>query len=136
MKAVLMKPAVDIGVVVADPDPMVAFYRDLLGFEDLGSVTVPGFGDFHRLGCGESTIKLLLPERPAAAADHAGGFSGTRGLRYFTLSVSNLDEIIEAAATSGVKFAVPVTPLGRIRMAMLEDPEGNAVELLEMSSPE
>lgn len=133
MKLALTKPTMDIGVVVTDAAPMTAFYRDLLGLEDLGAVTVPGFGTFHRLGCGDSTIKLLVPERPPALAPRATGFSSMTGLRYFTLWVSNLDEIVDTVTAAGVPIPVPVRSLGPMRMAMLEDPEGNTVELLEVA---
>lgn len=131
----LSRPALDLGVVTADGGPMLAFYRDLLGFESEGETPFPGLGRVLRLRCGESRVKLLVLERPPRAEAPGGGFSAATGYRYCTLHVANLDEIVRACRDAD--HAVPVAPRQLrpgVRVAMLEDPDGNTVELMEGAS--
>ena len=56
---------------------------------------MPGGGTMYRLLCGTSLIKLVaLAQAPAGAAP-PGGIQGGTGYRYWTISVSNLDEIVD-----------------------------------------
>jgi predicted enzyme related to lactoylglutathione lyase len=49
-----------------------------------------------------------------------------------TLSISNLDEVMAEAEAGSVKVRVPATEImPGVRIAILADPDGNAVELLE-----
>ena len=61
-------------------------------------------------------------------------------MRYWTISVSNLDELVAACEAAGYNVPVPpreVSPESRpnTRIAFVEDPDGNRVELLEDTSP-
>ena len=59
----LTKDSIDLGIVVRDADAALAFYRDTLGFEDTGSMKMPGGGGtMYRLLCGTSLIKIVHPE--------------------------------------------------------------------------
>ena len=60
---------------------------------------------------------------------HCGG----DGFRW-TISVDNIVEASDECAAAGYKVAVPVTnPSGRAQL-MIEDPDGNWVELLQIES--
>jgi catechol 2,3-dioxygenase-like lactoylglutathione lyase family enzyme len=123
---------VDVGVVVSDGAAALAFYRDVLGLTHVGDNPVPGLGTMHRLMAGESMIKLVVPETPVAPAA-PGGISGGGGFRYITFSVDDLDGLVESCRAASVPIArEPVAMAPGVRIALVEDPDGNTVEFLEM----
>ncbi len=127
----LKKSAVDLGIITTSPEPMLAFYRDLLGFRFEGSLDMPGGTTMHRLWCGESLIKILQHEKPPKAEAPPGGINGATGYRYFTISVNNLEEITLACEAAGHKIRVPVTEIRPgVKISIVEDPDGNWVEFL------
>jgi len=133
MTVALTKDSIDLGIVVKDAEASVAFYRDTLGFEEQGRMPMPGGSTMVRLLCGTSLIKLVSFDEPRAAAAAPGGIAGATGLRYFTLSVSNLDAQTAACAEAGYKVAVsPREIRPGVKISMIEDPDGNWVELLEL----
>lgn len=135
MTVQLAKSAIDLGIVISDSERSLAFYRDLLGFEHVADTPMPiaGGGTMHRLNCGDTLLKLVkLNTTPAKTGD--GGIAGATGLRYFTMIVSNLADIMAACEGAGVKVAVPVTEVRPgVTIGMVEDPDGNWVEFVEMS---
>jgi len=128
----LTKDSIDLGIVVRDGEAALKFYRDTLGLEHVADMPAGGNGTMHRLKCGTTVVKLVeYPEAPAAA-NPGGGIAAASGYRYWTISVSNIDEMAEVCAAAGYK--VPVMPREirpGVRIAMVEDPDGNWVELLE-----
>lgn len=127
----IKKSAIDLGIVTKDAAPMLAFYRDLLGFTFEGSMEMPGGSTMHRLMCGESLIKIV-EQSPAPRAEAApGGINGATGYRYWTISVNNLEEITAACDDAGYRVAIPITEIRPgVRISMIEDPDGNWVEFL------
>ena len=133
MPAQLTKAALDVGLVTSNAQLAMRFYRDLLGFTEDGEVQFPGLGIVRRLRCGDSIVRIVDLERPAAATASTDGFAAQTGLRYITLTVSNLQEIVDAAAAAG--FPVPVPPRQLrpgVRVAQIEDGQGTAVELMQI----
>jgi catechol 2,3-dioxygenase-like lactoylglutathione lyase family enzyme len=131
MTAKLAKPALDLGAVTSDIARALAFYTGPLGFAKLEEIPFPGVGVLHRLKVGESFFKLLAPEKPPAARAPGGGITGGIGFRYVTFQLTNLDETFEACRQAGAKVIVaPRSLRPGVRMAMVEDPDGNTVELL------
>jgi glyoxylase I family protein len=129
----LTKDSIDLGIVTNDAEAALGFYRDLLGFEDLGEMPMPG-GTMHRLQCGTSVVKIVKPRRPTPAAAPPGGIQGATGYRYWTMSVSNLAEMVATCEGAGHRTAVPITELRPgISIAIVEDPDGNWVEFLEVT---
>jgi catechol 2,3-dioxygenase-like lactoylglutathione lyase family enzyme len=128
----LTKDSIDLGIVIRDPEASLKFYRDTLGFKAAGEGPMPGGGTMYRLMCGTSMIKLVHSEKEPPAAPARGGITGAFGYRYWTISVSNLDEITDAVSSAGYK--VVVTPR-EIRpgtsISIVEDPDGNWVEFLK-----
>lgn len=128
----LTKDSIDLGIVVRDAEAALHFYRDILGLEDQGQMPMPG-GTMHRLLCGTSLIKLVSLSRQPEAAAPPGGIGGATGYRYWTLSVSNLDEATARAEEAGRKVVIsPREIRPGIRISMIEDPDGNWVELLQV----
>ena len=95
---------------------------------------MPGGGKMTRLKCGSTVIKLVVQGRPPKASAAPGGLAGATGYRYWTITVDNLAEATRACADAGYKVAVPVTEIRPgVSISMIEDPDGNWVELLQMS---
>src|SRR3954452_3025158 len=130
MGADLTKDSIDLGIVTNDGAALLAFYRDVLGFEDQGETPMPG-GAMHRLACGTSVIKIVSLRNAPPATAPPGGIQGSTGYRYWTITVSNLPELVAACESAGHKVVVPVTELRPgVTIAIVEDPDGNWVEFL------
>lgn len=129
----LQKNAIDLGIVTGNGDAMLNFYRDVLGLAEAGAVELP-LGSLRKLQCGDSVIKLLALARPAVAAAPGGGYAGATGLRYCTITLADLDATVARCRDAGCRIAVEiVSPRPGLRAAIVEDPDGNAVELMELS---
>ncbi|BBX04969.1 hypothetical protein BST36_23045 [Mycolicibacterium moriokaense] len=127
----LTKDSLDIGIVTNDAEPMLRFYRDQLGLSCVGETSIAG-GMSYRLQCGTSTVKLLALRKPLPARSPAGGIYASTGCRYWTISVSDVDEVVSACEAAGIPIVVPITEYepGR-RMVIVEDPDGNWVEFVD-----
>lgn len=131
MTAKLAKPALDLGAVTGDVARALAFYTGPLGFQKIEEIPFPGVGVLHRLRVGESFFKLLAPDPAPAARPPGGGITGAVGFRYVTFQLTNLDETVEACRAAGARILTEPRALRPgVRMAMVEDPDGNTVELL------
>jgi glyoxylase I family protein len=130
MAVELKKDSIDLGIVTRDAGPMVAFYRDLLGFTDEGQMPMPKIGTMTRLRCGTSLIKIV--EATPKSDAPPGGIVGSTGYRYWTMTVTHLDALVDSLKAAEVSVIIPVTELRPgIRIAMVADPDGNWVEFLE-----
>ena len=133
MGMTLSKQAIDLGIVTTNGGPMLAFYRDVLGLTWQGEMPMPGgVGVMHRLLCGDSLIKLVvLPAVPAPAAP--GGIQGAAGYRYWTITISNLGEMVAACQAAGAKVVMAEREIRPgVRIAIVADPDGNWVEFLAL----
>jgi glyoxylase I family protein len=112
---------------------MLKFYRDTLGFELEGELQLPGGENMTRLICGTSIVKLVVMDRQPEGRPAPGGLAGGTGYRSWTISCSNLEHLVEKCTRAGYKNPVPPTEVrpGAF-IAMVEDPDGNWVELLQM----
>ncbi len=132
MGASLAKDSIDLGIVVKDGQKALAFYRDTLGLEHVADTPMPGGGTMHRVMCGATLLKLVQLDSAPPAEAPAGGIRGATGYRYFTISVLNLDELADACGTAGYKVLVsPRDIRPGVRIAIVEDPDGNNVEFLQ-----
>ena len=117
--------------IVHDVDEAVAFYTQHLGFE-LQVQAPAGFAMLDR-----ADLRLLL-NRPGAGGagqpDDAGRLPEPGGWSRFQLVVSDLDAVLGALADDGVRIRTGVVEGGGGRQAVIEDPSGNAIELLEPPS--
>ena len=133
MGMTLSKQAIDLGIVTTNGGPMLAFYRDVLGLTLQGEMPMPGgVGVMHRLLCGDSLVKLVvLPAVPAPAAP--GGIQGAAGYRYWTITISNLGEMVAACQAAGAKVVMGEREIRPgVRIAIVADPDGNWVEFLAL----
>ena len=131
----LTKQSIDLGIIVKDGPAALAFYRALLGFKHEGDMPMPGGGGtMHRLLCGDSLIKVVVPAKAPPAVSPPGGIGGATGYRYWTISVSNIAELVAACEKAGRNVVVPVREIrAGISIAIVEDPDGNWVEFLQQA---
>jgi catechol 2,3-dioxygenase-like lactoylglutathione lyase family enzyme len=133
----LTSAGVDVGIVVSDGPKSVAFYRDVLGLSYAGENAMPvGGGTMYRLMAGESMIKLVQPEPVPDAATPRGAIDAARGFRYITFSVDDIDAGVARCRDAGAPVLTESTVMPGVRIALIEDPDGNIVELLEMRAPD
>ena len=116
-----------IRYITADVEAAAGFYTERLGFE-AGMVT-PGFAMLHR---GE--LRLLLNKPGAGGAGQPGNDGqppAPGGWNRFILEVADLDALVADLRAAGCRFRTDVVQGNGGRQAVVEDPSGNAVELLE-----
>ena len=127
----IQKRAIDIGIITNNLDKMLAFYRDSLGLEVESVIDMPGGGVMHRYKAGDSIVKVIETD-PSPKVDAApGGIRGATGYRYWTLHVTDINELVNSLQAEGVEIVVPVKTIrDGITIAIVADPDGNWVELL------
>lgn len=129
MQLVPAKESIDVLIFVRDIQKSLGFYRELLGLEKEGVVETP-YGTVHRLRFGASLVKLMHPK----AVPPAGpvGLEKQLGMRCLSFATRELESVCEALVRAGVRLVMPVTQvLPDTRVAMVEDPDGNVIELYE-----
>ena len=128
----LPRPRLYVGLVTADPDRLCAFYGQVLGLPEAEPLAPPGVGRMRRFIQGDSTLKILEPFDPPAPLAPAP-FTAATGIRYLTLTVDDLDAALSRCAEAGAPLRIaPVDVRPGVRAAIVEDPDGNAVELMQV----
>jgi len=123
------KAALDLGIYVSDISASLKFYQQTLGLEKVGETKLP-MGLMHRLSYGDSFFKLIDSKKVPPKGPT--GLTAQLGFRYVTFPVTNITEICETLKEKGVPFAIPETELmPGVRIAMVEDPDGNIVEFVQ-----
>lgn len=123
---------IDLGIVVRDIDACLPFYRDAVGLKPIFDFDLPGGSHMWQLACGDSVVKLVTHTPTPAAANPPGGSNGGTGLRYWTLHVDDIDAAVAACVDAGAPVTLPILEMmPGLRIAMVEDPEGNTLEFLE-----
>jgi catechol 2,3-dioxygenase-like lactoylglutathione lyase family enzyme len=128
----LKKNSIDLGIVAKDQDAMAAFYGDVLGFEEREMMKAPGMR-IRPFVCGDTIIKIVSMKNQPEANAAPGGPAGGTGMRYFTMWVTNLDEIVARAEAAGATIAIKTDLAPGFSMAMIEDPDGNWLEFVQTS---
>lgn len=116
---------VSIRYIVDDVDAAVGFYTEQLGF-DLQMRPAPGFA---MLSHGD--LRLLLNAPGAGGAGRAGGTPEPGGWNRFQLVQDDLDVTVARLRDAGAQFRSEIVEGNAGRQALVEDPSGNVVELLE-----
>jgi catechol 2,3-dioxygenase-like lactoylglutathione lyase family enzyme len=136
MAADLVDDFLDAGLVSNQLDRLVGFYNGVLGFPLAGSIDIPDVGRITHIGIGRSVLRILVPVAAAAEPPAGAGFASAVGIRYLSLKIANLTETVDRISAAGFRVAVPIRTLRPgVRVALVEDPDGNTVELMEESQP-
>lgn len=118
-----------VGIVVGALAPMVEFYEGLLGLERHGEIDLGG-GRMVRLVHGDAGVKLVEFDKPPIDANPPGGMPKARGLRYLTVELPDVPATFARCRAAGCAVARPLFEWQGKPVAIVEDPEGNWVELI------
>lgn len=130
MAVELSKPALDVGIVTTNTDKMLAFYRDVLGFSTAEPISFAGFGKVHRLIVGESILRLFAPASAPSASPVNDSIYAATGIRYLTLTMNNLNDVIAACREFGVNVSSePREIRPGVVATTIQDPDGNWLEM-------
>jgi len=122
---------IDIGMVTANDREMLHFYQNVLGFQKEIEIPFPGIGVVNKLNYGAGFIKILALEKNPSNINPTGDFSTSNGIRYITINLSNLDEILDACKTHNINIINPGTIIRPgVTVALISDPDGNIIELM------
>jgi catechol 2,3-dioxygenase-like lactoylglutathione lyase family enzyme len=114
-----------VALITARFAELCAFYVETLGLPIVGGF--PGHNIVF-LGAGGTTIELIEEEVSESAA-------GSRGWNHLALEVDDVDAAYRELARQGVPFtSLPEdfpSEAPKLRIAFLQDPDGNLVELVQ-----
>jgi lactoylglutathione lyase len=116
------------GLRVAELERSLAFYA-AVGYEVVGSVPETGIGHLTMLELPDDEfVSIELVHDPGRGDVPAGG-----GLSHFVIQVESMDATVGALAARGIEVGTPTSPDGSddFRTAMLTDPDGNRIELVQ-----
>ena len=105
----IIKDSIDIGIITKDVEPMLKFYRDTLGLTPDGEMALGDGGRITRLKCGSTVVKLVVHGKAPPAEAPLGDIRGAIGYRYWTITVSNLEEVTTECAEAGFSIPIPVS---------------------------
>jgi catechol 2,3-dioxygenase-like lactoylglutathione lyase family enzyme len=116
-----------IRYLVADVEVAIAFYRERLGFT-LDRQMGPAFAIVTRDGL---SLWLAGPKSSAARAMPDGRRPEPGGWNRLVLEVDDLDGEVRSLRNAGVTFRNDVVEGPGGRQILLEDPDGNPIELFQ-----
>ena len=123
---------VEVGIVARDAQTMAEFYERVLGLTFVGDLDFTG-GTMRRFIHGDTIVKLVSTAEPPALSNPPNGPAGNAsGLRYLTLQVDDVEMMVQRCLGAGRLVPVPAFEFQPgVMVAMVEDPEGNWVELVQ-----
>jgi predicted enzyme related to lactoylglutathione lyase len=121
---------------VRDLDAVTPFYRDGLGLVHVRDAVLP-HGTQRRFACGGGVLKLLQPKQAPTGSNPPGHKDSATGLRWFTLRVSGIEQVIERCVALGGRVVQPLADWGTAMIVLVEDPAGSCwIELAERKPDE
>lgn len=136
-----------VGISTGNLERAVRFYRDVLGFEvvfesrvqaprpeidamlDLKDVTVR----IAMLRTGTGFLEIFQYENPTPAPAALRRPVHDHGINHITLTVTDIEGEYERLKAAGMEFhAPPIRSRMPVRSVYGRDPDGNAIELLEV----
>lgn len=112
---------------VTDLDAAVAFYRDLLGFEE----ELRPSAVFAMLYRGDLRLLLSVPGRGGGDVLPDGSVPAPGGWNRIALRVPDLDAAVAELRRMGARLRTGIITGIAVRQVLLHDPAGNLVELFE-----
>jgi glyoxylase I family protein len=121
-----------VGIVPRDLDAALVFYRDVLALPYAGSRPGVEGRTLHLFALGDVVVKLLESPQPVQSSGAAGRYTARTGIRWITLDVDDLDGVLARCTDAGGAVQMPLVELRPgLRLAIVDDPDGNAIELVE-----
>lgn len=134
--SVIWMPAMNVfrRYSASDPEPIFAFYSDVLGHERLTAYDVGGPSGVMRIRAGASELKFT--GKTQGRQYQPGGVNNATGLRLWTFFYSDQDALTKRFTGHGLVAPefVPLGDSGRLS-AIVEDPEGELVQLIITGDP-
>jgi catechol 2,3-dioxygenase-like lactoylglutathione lyase family enzyme len=119
---------VTVRYFVTDLDRSVEFYRDVLEFE-IELHPSPTFAMLYR---GDLRLLLSVPGAGGGGSPLADGtLPKPGGFNRFSLQVPNLQDTVATLSRQGAIFRTGIITGVGVNQALLQDPDGNLVELYE-----
>jgi glyoxylase I family protein len=137
-------------IATGDLDRLLAFYRDLLGFEVLvDDEWDPGNEVADRiigldgtsvrmvmLKAGNTYIEVMEYRNPVGRANEPGRPACDQGLVHLCFDVTDIGAEYERLRANGVPFHCPPQLTGELYSTYGRDPDGNIFELQELLTPD
>jgi predicted enzyme related to lactoylglutathione lyase len=122
----------EVGLVSADRRS-VDFYVTVFGLTELPTLRFD-MGILYRLEAGDGMVKVLIPtERPALP--HPRQDMSECGLSYLTMRVTDFDDVVARVTQNGGVIVAPPRALDSDRrLAMVHDPDGTLIEVVEVTA--
>jgi predicted enzyme related to lactoylglutathione lyase len=135
MGAELTGEGISLGIVTIDHDAMMGFYGETLALPHARTLA-SNLGTTEFFAVGDSMLKLIRPKSQPASTSPGGGVADAGGIRYITLRVTNLEDILKACDAASAAVVLPKTefPGGGGWIAMVRDPDGNPVEFVQQDA--
>jgi catechol 2,3-dioxygenase-like lactoylglutathione lyase family enzyme len=113
--------------LVGDVERSIAFYTKNLGFK-LDDSMAPAFA---RVSIGDLTLWLAGPQSSAARPMPDGRHPEPGGWNRFVIELQDIDARVQGMKTAGLLFRNEIVKGPGGKQILLEDPDGNVVELFE-----
>jgi len=139
-----------VGIVVADIEASLAFYRRHFGFEPVADAVERGPALAHQLGLPAvevRTVKLQAPDggpllelldfsSPPRQPRAPAGLN-VAGLTHLALTVADAAQVYSGLCAAGCAVTAPpaASADGRVRMFFCADPDGVQLEIVEEARP-
>lgn len=120
-------------------DPMIAFYRDVLGFPVKFTMKHDdGFAFGYYFACGDTTFVEIFDQR-GAVKQWGGEIVAMRAnqearARHFCFEVEGLETLVASLERKGVKVRPISVGMDHSKQAWIKDPDGNDIELMEYTA--
>ena len=125
------EPSLQVGLAARDVERTRAFYREALGVQEEASLVSEGERRFYaRIG---SAVQLKYWAADKTATVQTGALTALAGIRYVTVNVGDVDAAFGFLRDRGVRVRVPPTAVTVGRVCIVEDPDGNWIELAQMA---
>ena len=137
-----------VGVSVTDIDASIAFYRDMLGMEQLMDIIpfggpdieaimdIPGVtGRMCMIGKGTLNLELFEFDRSEPRGKNYPVSDG--GYTHFGVEVDDIEATYEKLKAAGVRMHSPIISFngGTMRASYCRDPDGNVFEIMQAFAP-
>jgi len=126
----MLKPGLDVGILVSDAAKAKEFYGETLGLKHIGTLDMPNGGKMMRFQSGASVLKVIAYEKTPPKGPT--GIREAVGVRLVTVLVTDGEGVAKrVAAKSGSE--VKWTKYNKIRYSFAPDPDGNVIEVVDVA---
>ncbi len=120
-----------IRVLAADAEAAATFYQEAFGMsETRRPVETPTFTEIVINSGSTPELARRATSTAIVIATRAEGAPAAGGMAALILQVPDLDAAIAAVKANGGTLMRPASTFGNLRVAFVEDPDGNQVELI------